>query len=300
MTPPAEIIIPVYRRADLAERTLHAVLATTSAPVIVVDDRDGEAATFAFLSRCQAFAPRVRLAQMAENGGWTGATRAAASASQAEWLVFLNADCTPRAPGWLETLTGQPPDVGLAGAVLLYPPGHPLAGRIQHAGVACTYQGHPYHIFEGLAREDLPGPLPRRVNAVTGACLAVRRQVWNDLGGWDAAFGKGVYDDVDLCWRARLAGWEVALEPDVVLDHHASASREPNGGHLLHDHWVENLAVLLKKYPNRLSDERLFVDGETFARWVEARRLLEQAREMAPDMPFNYRTVVHALQESRP
>jgi GT2 family glycosyltransferase len=62
------------------------------------------------------------------------------------------------------------------------------------------------------------------VSAVTGACLGIRRQVFDELGGFDAALAVS-YNDIDLCLRAREAGYEVVCEPRATLVHKECASR---------------------------------------------------------------------------
>lgn len=114
-------------------------------------------------------------------------------------IVFLNDDTLPEA-GWLDALQ-EPfadPQVGITGCRLTYPD-----GRIQHAGV---YLDCPGGIL--TAHNVTTDEPSREVEAVTGACLAVRRACWDELAGFDTGFVNG-YEDVDLCLRARAAGWRV-------------------------------------------------------------------------------------------
>ena len=148
-----------------------------------------------------------------------------ARAAQGEILIFLNDDVIPIAPLWLESLIAQVQrnGVGIAGARLLYP-----SGLIQHAGVAFGIGdacGHP-------GRNTLGSPWfpwldrTRDVSAVTGACMAVRKAVFEELGGFDPSFPVN-YNDVDLCLRARAAGYRVIYESAAVLRHHECQTRRP-------------------------------------------------------------------------
>jgi tetratricopeptide (TPR) repeat protein len=110
--------------------------------------------------------------------------------------------------------------------------------------------------------------------------LLVRREIWDQLGGWDARFGLGVYEDVDFCWRARRAGFQVRYAPDVSLYHHESASRGPDGVHLLNQHTMDNLKRLLEKWGPQDSDEALFYGLETYQRWEKARIKLKQGLQL--------------------
>ncbi|MGE5486989.1 MAG: glycosyltransferase [bacterium] len=160
---------------------------------------------------------------------WTGAfdfaamNNLAAREAAGRVLVFLNDDVTPLAPEWLDALAAQAmrPEVGVAGALLEYPD-----GAIQHAGVVVGIAGVAAHPLRGLKASPLwPwARLTREVSAVTGACLAIRKSVFEELGGFDSAFPVN-YNDVDLCLRARRAGYEVILEAHARLCHDESHTR---------------------------------------------------------------------------
>ncbi len=138
-------------------------------------------------------------------------------------LLFLNDDVTALRAGWLEALTSlvERPDIAIAGAKLLYP-----SGAIQHAGVALGIGEGTGHIGRGKFATDLWRWLDirRNVSAVTGACLAIRREVFETLNGFDVEFPVN-YNDVDLCLRARQVGYEVVFEPEAKLRHDECATR---------------------------------------------------------------------------
>jgi GT2 family glycosyltransferase len=131
----------------------------------------------------------------------------------------------PVSPDWLERMQAQAerPEMGVVGALLLYPD-----RTIQHAGVVVGDGCLPTHLGHGL--KDSPYwpwlRITREVTAVTAACLALRREVWDQLGGFDLRFPSS-YNDVDLCLRARERGYQILLEADAVLIHHESRSRNP-------------------------------------------------------------------------
>ena len=148
-----------------------------------------------------------------------------AQAASGEVLVFLNDDIEPLSADWLNELLAQVqrPEVGVVGAKLLYP-----SGAIQHAGIALGLMDGTGHPHRGtLGQSFWPWSLAtRNVSAVTGACLAIRRRVFEELGGFDACFPVN-YNDVDLCLRARRAGYEVLCETSAVLRHLESRTRVP-------------------------------------------------------------------------
>jgi GT2 family glycosyltransferase len=140
-------------------------------------------------------------------------------------LVFLNDDVEPLDAAWLEHMLGHARrwEVGVVGARLLYP-----SGAIQHAGIAVGIMDGAGHLHRHSFAADFWSWLPftRNVSAVTGTCLAIRKSVFEELGGFEEAFPVN-YNDVDLCLRAREAGYEVIIEPAAVLRHYECQSRAP-------------------------------------------------------------------------
>lgn len=140
-----------------------------------------------------------------------------------EILVFLNDDVEPLVSSWLSDLAAQAqrPEIGVAGARLLYP-----SGTLQHAGIStgigdgCGHPGRgtygsPYWKWLDLTRD---------VSAVTGACLAIRKHLFQQLGGFDERFPVN-YNDADLCLRAIKAGFWVVYESAAVLRHYECQTR---------------------------------------------------------------------------
>ncbi len=273
-----DIVIPVYGQAALLSRCVESVLATTDAHLILVDDCSPGPEVQRLFAGWRGH-PRITLARTPSNQGFIGASRLGASLGAAPFILFLNSDTQALEPGWLDRLIPAEAGVAITGARLVYPaamPG-PLAGALQHAGVARGPDGAPYHPFLGRPADLPEANVARDVNAVTGACLLVRRAVWEELGGWDPRFGKGVYEDVDLCWRARAQGYRVRYEPAACLVHAESASKAPDGRHPLNVHTRENLQKLLDKWGAPGSDEDLFFGQPTLQRWARARRQIQKA-----------------------
>lgn len=219
MSPRVSVVIPVHGRARLTARCLDALLAQRLADceLIVVDDASPDS-TAALLA---AYGQRVRVRTLPENRGYAGACNAGAAIAQGEQLVFLNNDTEPRA-GWLERLREHArahPAAAIVGAKLLYP-----NGTVQHAGVVIGQDGYPHNLYAGLPAEHPAVNRSRRLQAVTGACMFVRRGAFERAGGFDARYLNSL-EDVDLCLRVGEAGGEVRYCHEAVVTHLESASR---------------------------------------------------------------------------
>ncbi len=161
---------------------------------------------------------------------WSALNNAAVALARGDVLLFLNNDIEARRPGWLDALAVQAmrPEVGAVGARLLYPD-----GRLQHCGVVIGVGGAADHLLAGLDGSQ-PGYLnmavcSRESAAVTGACLATRRDVFDALGGFDESLGVDL-NDIDYCLRAQRDGLTVLYEAGAELIHHESPSRGFAGG----------------------------------------------------------------------
>lgn len=166
---------------------------------------------------------RVVTAPMARFN-YARANNLGAAQSSAAVLCLLNDDVSPKEPGWLRVMVGHLQDARVAavGAKLLYPD-----NSVQHGGVLLGVGGVADHACR-FWPHDAPGMLHRAVldqelSCVTGACLVLRRSVFDALGGFDEQFATG-YNDVDLCLRLREAGHRIIWSAQAVLYHHETIS----------------------------------------------------------------------------
>ncbi len=237
-------IIPLYNCLPLTQAMLASLRATVPAglahEIILVDDGSTDG-TRAWLSSLGA---PTRVILNDRNLGFAGACNRGAAAAQGEFLFFLNNDLV-LLPGWLEpmlALLQRDASAGLVGNVQL----NATSGETDHTGIFFTHQGKPAH------RTDRPLPARvtgcRRVDALTGACFALRRSLWEKLGGFDEGFVNGG-EDVDLALRATAAGCRHFVALRSVVRHHISSStgrnlrNEQNTRRLL-QRWHETIAVL--------------------------------------------------------
>jgi tetratricopeptide (TPR) repeat protein len=198
----------------------------------------------------------VRVIRNDENLGFAKACNQGAKAARGRYLVFLNNGTIPQA-GWLEALVQEVehhPEVAVVGSKLLYP-----NGRIQHAGVTFSRTDRsPYHLYQGF-RADVPAVNRRReFQAVTAACLLVRREVFEAVGGFDEGYRNG-FEDVDLCLKIRERGWHIIYQPASCLIHLESQTPGRKTHEL--ENWLRFRACWGSQW--RLADEDLlaFEDG---------------------------------------
>lgn len=224
---PVSIIVPTRDRPELLERCLEGVLRRTDYPsieVLVMDNGSREDRTQRLFERLQGSA-NVRVIPCAGEFNWSAINNAAAEVASGELLVLLNNDTQVADPGWLRELARHAarPEVGAVGAKLLF-----ADGSVQHAGVWLGPSGWVRHLLR-LSGGRAPGYLDqlivtRNLSAVTGACMAVRRDVLRQVGGFDPALPV-VYGDIDLCLRLIEAGYRIVWTPYAQLLHLESASR---------------------------------------------------------------------------
>lgn len=148
-----------------------------------------------------------------------------ASRAGGDYLLVYNDDVVPSHKGWLDAMMeqGQREPVGAVGAKLLFPD-----GRIQHAGVVLGMGGTCTHVFR-LAPGNASGyfhnlDVVANLSAVTGACLLVRRERFEQVAGMNPEFATD-FNDIDFCLRLAERGWRTVLTPHARLVHHESVSR---------------------------------------------------------------------------
>lgn len=228
--PLVSILICTRDRADLLRTCMDGLLNRTDYSrfeVIIVDNGSVDVDALTLLAELDAN-PRVTVMRRIGPFNWAALNNAAAGQAAGEILLLLNNDVEVQDGGWLRELVAQvaQPGVGAVGAKLLYPD-----GRVQHAGLSVDDRGVPKHMFRFEAAEsrgfcDLLA-LAREVWAVTGACLAVPRAVFETLGGLNEALPVAG-NDVEFCLRLGALGYRVIFTPWAVLAHHEQATRLPD------------------------------------------------------------------------
>jgi len=221
------IIIPTRDQQKLLERCIRSIEEKTEYPnyeIIIVDNGSREAAMIDYLAR----SPH-RVIHDPGEFNYSQLNNIGARQATGEYLLLLNNDTEILSGSWLSALVehAQRPEVGAVGAKLLYPD-----GRIQHAGVVLGLGGVASHAqrfvdgYTGTGYFNYPNAL-KNYSAVTGACLMVRREVFEALGGLNEQELPINFNDVDFCLRLREQGYLIVYTPYSLVRHHESATREP-------------------------------------------------------------------------
>lgn len=163
--------------------------------------------------------------------GFPASNNEGARMGQAPLIMFLNDD-VELLEGSVEKVVEDfnQADIGIVGIKLLFPedstsPIRP-AGKVQHVGIALNIRGEPSHILVGWSKNHPKTCIKRDVWAVTGACLTIRRDLFNKISGFDTAYGLGTFEDLELCLRVRQLGRRIICDTDALGYHYTGATSE--------------------------------------------------------------------------
>ena len=262
-------IVPTRNRADLLQQCLASVEASLKRSAvaldwIVVDNGSDQPELEALLSDwMNRLDDRFQVLRDDRPFNWSDLNNRASRNNNSDLLLFLNNDIEAVREGWLECMAAQAlrPGVGCVGAVLCYPD-----GSLQHAGVVVGLHGGADHAYRSL-------PLDHGVHhsrsgllsdwgAVTGAALMVRRNLFERFGGFDPLLPVE-FNDVDFCLRLGQQGYRHVIDPEVVLLHHESQSRDAHGSNtaaaalrLMQHRWGGRMNSTAPWWPQACSSER--------------------------------------------
>jgi GT2 family glycosyltransferase len=226
--PICSLIIPTKDKLNFLQPCIESVLASENSDlfeILIVDNQSVENETLEYLHTLRV-APNVRVLEWGETFNFSAINNFAAEQCRSDMLCFLNNDIEITDPQWLDKLLAlaQLDEVGAVGCTLLYPD-----STIQHAGISLDEKTVAKHIAVGedsdfLRKQGIT--LPFAVDAVTAACLVMRKALFLRMGGFNEDQLAVAFNDVDLCLRLADKGLPVLLHPSVVLVHHESVSRQ--------------------------------------------------------------------------
>ncbi len=241
------IIIPTRDKVEYLRRCIKSIQQLTeyaNYEIILVDNESQRSDTREYYETLQKQGG-IKIVDYPAKFNFSQANNIGVSHAQGEIFLFLNNDVEILEPDWLEEMVrwAELPEIGAVGTKLLFPD-----GRIQHAGVIVGMEGHASHVFYE-AREKQGGPFGsvdwyRNFTAVTGACLMMRREVYEQVGGFNESYILA-FSDIELCMRVVQQGYRVLYTPYARMRHYEGRSR---GDHIpAHDiligveHFIERV-----------------------------------------------------------
>lgn len=253
------VIIPTRDGVEILKTCISSLLATADCgmlEIVIVDNGSAEDCTHAYFRELVASEPvdangQAVVVKIVRDGGDFNFSRLmniGVHAASGQFLLLLNNDTEFTTAGWLRELVSQAHrnDIGCVGAKLLYPD-----GTIQHAGVILGLGGYAAHSHRGLAGDSAGyfcrADVVQNLSAVTAACLMIRREVYEEVGGFDEAFAVA-YNDVDFCLRVMAAGYRNLYTPYASLIHHESKSRGADSSPEKAARFEREKALLLERW----------------------------------------------------
>jgi GT2 family glycosyltransferase/glycosyltransferase involved in cell wall biosynthesis len=250
--PLVSMILPVHGQPELTAACVRALEATVDVPweLIVVDDAASQE-----VRRVVAGLAGATVVRNERNLGYTASLNRGLALARGTFAVLLNDDVEPR-PGWLAALLAcarDENDAGIVGPMYLAPD-----GGLKEAGSIIWRDGTAENFGRGDPEPGRARYLTRRdVDYASGACLLVRMDALRGVGGLDEAFSPAYYEDVDLCFAVRRAGFRVLYEPAAQVIHveGATAGTDEQDVTSTKHYQVINQASFARKWASALAGQ---------------------------------------------
>lgn len=227
--PLVTLLIPTRDKKEITEVAVRSILEKTTYrnfEIIILDNGSCEENTLAWFQEIQKKDGRVRVLRYNYPFNYSAINNFGVARSKGSIIGLINNDVEVISPDWLSEMVRHAcrPEIGCVGAKLYY-----SDDTIQHGGIILGIFGLASHSHKHLPRNS-PGYfnrmlVPQNLSAVTAACLLVRRDVYEAVGGLDEVNLKVAFNDVDFCLKVREAGYRNIWTPYAELYHHESISR---------------------------------------------------------------------------
>jgi GT2 family glycosyltransferase/glycosyltransferase involved in cell wall biosynthesis len=229
--PTVSIVMPLHNKFHVTHHALVSLLAAFNQAdfeLVVVDDASSDQTL-----NIQSVVSGITVLRHDQSQGFVHSCNHGASVARGEYVLLLNNDVEVM-PGWLDEIVSVFKNfdrVGLVGAKLLYPD-----GRLQEAGGMVWSDASPANYGRNGDPRDPRYNYVRQVDYLSGACIALPRSLWNDLGGFDPLFAPAYFEDTDLAFRVRQKGYKTVYTPFSRVIHFEGVSNgtELTSGTKLH------------------------------------------------------------------
>jgi GT2 family glycosyltransferase len=267
------IVILNYNGRNFLEKFLPSVIRHSSAYTVYVADSASKDDSVSWM---QANYPQIKLIRLSNNHGYAGGYNRALAEIKAEYYVLLNSDVEV-APNWLNPmiqLLDEQPQIAACQPKLL---AFDNKTQFEYAGAAGGYLdwlGYAYcrgRIFEHCETDHGQHDTAVPVFWASGACLFIRAELFHKMGGFDEDFFAHM-EEIDLCWRLHIGGYQVYCCPESVVYHVGGGTLPPSNPFKTYLNYRNSLAMLYKNLPSekrwKIILFRLILDGISSLRYL--------------------------------
>ena len=254
--PDISIVIPVYNQFAYTYQCLQSIQEHTAGigfEIIIGDDHSTDQ-TADISTRIE----NITIVQNEGDKGFLYNCRTAAAHARGRYILFLNND-TQVQENWLKPLLDimeADEKIGLTGSKLIY-----ADGTLQEAGGIVWSDGSAWNYGNGKNPEDPEYNYVKDVDYISGACIMIRKDLWKELDGFDPAFAPAYYEDTDLAFRVRQAGYRVVYQPLSQVVHFEGISNGKDTTQGLKTYQVVNQQKFYRRWRDILESEH-FPNGK--------------------------------------
>ena len=259
--PLVSIIIPVYNQVTYTYNCLHSIIENTkdvSYEIIIADDVSSDAT-----KHLKKLAENVTIIRNNRNMGFLKNCNNAAEKARGKYILFLNND-TQVNDNWLSSLIvliESDSKIGMVGSKLVYPD-----GRLQEAGGIIWSDGSGWN----YGRMDDPNKpeycYVKDVDYISGASLMIKKDLWQQIGGFDERYAPAYCEDSDLAFQVRDLGYRVVFQPLSIVTHYEGISNGTDVSQGIKQYQVENSVKFRNKWNKELEGQPEGPDSLFYAR----------------------------------
>ncbi|MFZ5645001.1 MAG: glycosyltransferase [Bacillota bacterium] len=249
--PLVSIIIPAFNQWQYTYSCLASIYENTkgSFEVIVADDASNDETV-----NISDYVENIKVIRNEDNLGFLRNCNRAAEFARGKYLVFLNND-TKVKKDWLQNLADlmeKDESIGMIGPKLVYP-----SGRLQEAGGVVWSDAF---VLNYGSQDDPDKPqynYIKEVDYISGACIMIRANLWNVIGGYDERYAPSYYEDTDLAFEVRKRGFKVVYQPKSVVEHYEGISHGSDTNYGIKSYQVKNRYKFFDKWRETLGTEHI-------------------------------------------